>query len=194
MSHNSYLQKLQQFNEKVREIKETNFTRWFKRNKLSFTFPVLGLGYKGARRFPTSESVRAFVLLFRFFMQDNEAISIRNIANVYNGAPISAQTKSSFSFYRDHLNSFLHSVPGVRVVGERRLGKLNNWKILEIFIYGKLAHQTERQYVRYQIIENDDHLCGMYWFNFFSVLSTCLYYIVKISEVNKDAIRELKET
>ncbi|NQS90723.1 hypothetical protein HQ584_13150 [Patescibacteria group bacterium] len=186
-----YAQRLKLFNEKVSEIKKTNFVRWFKRNNLSFTFPILGLKYRGTRKFPTIESARSFILLFRFFIQDNEAISIRNIANVYDAVSLSAQTKSSFYFYRDHLNIFLHSLPGVRVVGERRLGKLNNWEILKIFIYGKLAHQSKAQYKRYKVIENDEHLCGMYWCNFFSALSVCLHYIVGISEVNKNAIREL---
>jgi len=191
MSSSRYVQKLKSFNEKVNEIKETNFVRWFKRNKLSFTFPVFGFKHKSTRKFPTVESVRSFILLFRFFIQDNETISIRNIANVYDTASLSTQTKSSFYFYRNHLSTFLNSVPGIRVVGERRLGKLNNWEILKIFIYGKLAHRSKAQYKRYQVIENDRHLCDMYWFNFFSALSACLHYIVKISEVNKDAIREL---
>lgn len=190
LSMRNGIEKFRSFNSKAADIKNTNFVRWFNRNKLSFAFPVIG-DKKGTRTFPTIESVRAFVLLFRFFIQDNEATSIKNIAENYDKLPLMPHTKERFKFYRHYLNEFLTSVPSIRVVGERRLGKLNNWEILRIFIYGKLAHQNKAQYRRYQILENDVHLGDMYWFNFYSALKVCLYYIVQIAEVNKTAITEL---
>jgi len=46
---------------------------------------------------PPDDSIEAFVLTLRFFIQDNESISIRNIATLIDSLPVSDVIKDRFA-------------------------------------------------------------------------------------------------
>ena len=48
------------------------------------------------RRGPLEEAIDAFVLTIRFFIQDNEPISFRRLAEIYDMAPIEKKLKEEF--------------------------------------------------------------------------------------------------
>ena len=76
------------FNEKARKLEGLSFTRILASQKTGVT-----LSWKEGdpvtieRSGPDDEAIDAFVLTLRFFIQDNESTSLRNLANLYAGLP-----------------------------------------------------------------------------------------------------------
>jgi hypothetical protein len=89
---------------------------------------------------PTDEQIDAFVLNLRLFIQSGECggenISFRRIAVSFATLPLSADIKTEFARLRDDLNRWLDSQSLLGFGGE----PLSNRRILEVFVYGDLAH------------------------------------------------------
>jgi len=137
------IETLRQFNEKVKELFELSFVQ-------AITNPNMGFHLCGEKQAdgtfklkskitgPSDEAIKAFVLTFRFFIQDNESISLHNIASIYKATNIENKQKEFFNSARNAVNVMLDS-PNLFSL------KINdsiptNREILDIFIYGGLAH------------------------------------------------------
>src|SRR5215216_2324996 len=98
---------LELFNEKADELRNLRFVHSLQSQDSGWTL-TLEEDEGGVSRFgPEDESIRAFVLTFRFFVQDNEPTSIRNMAERYSrlhGASlISADLLDNFNYARSKL-------------------------------------------------------------------------------------------
>jgi hypothetical protein len=117
---------------------------------------------------PDNDAIEAFVLTFRFFIQQNERISFKSLAdNALNDPGLSQEWKDEFVKVRDSLNAYLDSNTFIteRVVGvvkDRDTGEdrhideshvITHRELMETFVYGGLAHANEekmRVYKRWQ--------------------------------------------
>ncbi|MBI3413013.1 MAG: hypothetical protein HY051_02965 [Candidatus Aenigmarchaeota archaeon] len=110
---------LKLFNEKAKKLEGLSFTKMLAEQKTGVTLS----GKQGhpltiERSGPGDEAIDAFVLTLRFFVQDNESISLRNFAHLYAGLPVDQELIDNFNAARDALNSFLDNKPLVVVLDE----------------------------------------------------------------------------
>jgi hypothetical protein len=125
-------ERLRLFNELAEKLLGTSFVQ--NGTKLTITFEEgkpLAVDLGGM----DDESVDAFVLTVRFFIQDGDRISFRTIAEIYEDPSLPAKLAEHFRAQRDKLNAYLDapSPTTVNVPRSRR-------EVLDIFVYGGLAH------------------------------------------------------
>ncbi len=86
---------------------------------------------------PEREAVKAFLLTLRFFRQDNDVTSLRNMAKRVATLNVSKELKDEFLRSRDNFNAFLDSPLDVPVQGA---GADTKRDVFEAFLYGIYAH------------------------------------------------------
>jgi hypothetical protein len=128
---------LKLFNEKAEKLAELSFTEFAIARGTSFTVSAsqgqpVTVDVVG----PAAESIDAFVLTVRFFIQDKDHSSLRNLAAIYDGVPMSHELKEAFAGARQRFNGYLDQPAGVEVHGEA----LTRRRIVDVFVYGGLAH------------------------------------------------------
>lgn len=130
---------LRLFNEKADRLLSSKFWKTFLREGTGISIRFYRKGtITVTRRGPDQDEIEAFILTLRFFVQDNETSSFRNLADAYEILPISQEAKQEFSNARDALNSYLDSSLPFKVT---LYGKTyTNREILEVFVYGGFAH------------------------------------------------------
>ena len=82
----------------------------------------------------------AFVLHWRLFVQNNDRISVRNVATRVSGPDVPEEMKMEFKRLRDELNQFLDAKPIIPYAGVS-----NNREFLDAVLYGRLAHADAAQ-------------------------------------------------
>lgn len=90
------------------------------------------------RRGPEEEAIDAFVLTFRYFIQDNEVTSFRKMAEHYANAPIDSALKDEFNEIRKQINELLDSQPDFQIEHDGKT--YSRREIMDIFMYGGLSH------------------------------------------------------
>lgn len=86
---------------------------------------------------PTDEQLEAVVLNLRLFLRNGDGISFRELAKLCEDPDISKYWKDEFIAIRQILNIRLD----IEVVEKSNKGKLTNKDILNMFVFGKLAHK-----------------------------------------------------
>jgi len=104
-------------------------------------------GWESAFDGPGDESIDAAVLTLRQFMQDNDPVSVRNVSDAYLRSSLSTALRGEFQLLRSHLNQFLDSPTNV-AIEEGRL--LTFRRVLDLFVYGGLAHSSPRHRATYE--------------------------------------------
>lgn len=135
--------RLKQFIKKATEVYESRYAKELLQPiSVAINFNT-NEGYASSSRTgPDEESVRAAILTIRFFCQDNERISLRNMATFVDGLPVNQALKDEFADIRDEFNSYLdleHGPPHFRF-GDNIV---TNREIFEAFMYGEYAHLTK---------------------------------------------------
>jgi hypothetical protein len=91
---------------------------------------------------PEREAVKAFLLTLRFFRQNNEETSLRNMATRVSGLNVDQNLKDEFLKPRDNFNAFLDAPLYVPVHGA---GADTKRDVFEAFLYGIYAHANPDQ-------------------------------------------------
>lgn len=182
---------LKLFNEKAEKLLQSRFVM-FVRNKKRFSVKFdmkKGKGVTIEKELPDQNAIDEFVLTFRFFIQDNEKTSFRNMVKIYEELPISEGLKEKFSILRKQLNDYLDSEPQTRfkIIKET----LHRREIMEIFIYGNLAHANLNKKEIYDKWKEDPIVFPLLEFEFNGILNTILKAIQITKGLNENAIREL---
>lgn len=190
------LRALRLFNEKADELEESLFTKRILTERSGVEINAhqveSGMALRATRFGPDKESIKAFVLTFRFFVQDNEPSSFRNMAGFYNDPdlPFNPWTRRRFNSARDAVNADLDAHSFAQVNNQR----LTNREIFEVFLWGGLAHAYAKKGRKetydmwkavpgfFQLMEND----------FVYTLARILNAIFYIRELSKEAISELE--
>jgi hypothetical protein len=92
---------------------------------------------------PKGESIDAFILNFRFFIQNNEASSLKNVAAVYHAGDFENDLAGRFDSARNAINELLDK-PNLMNLGFDDIVP-NNRRVMEVFIYGSLAHGNDKE-------------------------------------------------
>lgn len=115
---------------------------------------------ESSRSGPSQEAIDAFVLTIRFFMQDNEECSLRNLSRYYTGSSVDLQIKERFASIRKNINEYLDVVTFIKeqvIISNPNNPKETTakeivWRrrdILETFVYGGLSHAQKIKRQRY---------------------------------------------
>lgn len=88
---------------------------------------------------PEREAVKAFLLTLRFFRQNNEVTSLRNMAQLIDDLNVNQDLKDEFHASRNNFNKFLDDPLHVPVQG---VGADTKRDVFESFLYGIYAHAT----------------------------------------------------
>jgi hypothetical protein len=86
---------------------------------------------------PEREAVKAFLLTLRFFGQDNDVTSLRNMAARVATLNVVQDLKDEFSRSRDNFNDFLDGPLHIPVPGA---GADTKRDVFDAFLYGIYAH------------------------------------------------------
>jgi len=190
----AHLSVLKLFNEKADKLLDSMFFKFIREKK---EFAVKFSAKKGeAVRFetqlPDQHAVDEFVLNFRFFIQDNEKSSFRNMTRLYEKLPVSQNLKSEFLKLANNLNDFLDSEPDVKY----RIFKepLTRRNIMEVFIWGNIAHANQTKKQIFDEWKRDSIVFPMLEFSFSSILEAILRAIRYAKEINERAIDEMRRT
>lgn len=187
---------LRLFNEKVRELFELSFVK-------AISEPNAGVKISGKRREdgsfevtsevrgPSKEAIKAFVLTFRFFIQDNEKASLHNISALYDASNIDPQQKAFFQSARIAINNLLDS-PNFFNLSINGVIPTNR-EIMDVFIYGGFAHANSDKYERYKEWISFPSTAAMLQVCFNMILGHILRALDYIAQVNENTINQLSE-
>ena len=191
MGRESILQALRLFNEKAEKLAGNTFTtRVFGEDSGVTIHWSKGEPLTVQRRGPNQESIEVFALTLRFFMQDNEGCSLRNVARLYEDALVAAELKERFREVRQELNLYLDS-PGFLVNTPDT--RLTRREVLNTFLYGALAHANPDMKERYDRWMSYGSLFEVQWNALVVVLADFMQFIVYIHDLNAQVIIALGE-
>jgi len=190
MYNREHIEALELFNEKAEKLRNCRFTKTLFKEKSGFRMSMKkDKPIETERWGPDEDSIDAFVLTFRFFIQDNEKSSFTNMAKIYDKLSISKKKKVLFKDARNNLNKFLDSTPVAKIVINGK--SFTHRDIYEIFIYGGLSHANESKKTMYDLWMNTP-LRDMAINNFVYILGTVMNFISYVQNLNKEVIKELK--
>lgn len=188
MLNEDHLAALHLFNEKADKLKRCSFTRLVFEQDSGVSFSAkLNEEIKIERLGPGEEAIDAFALTFRFFIQDNEKSSFRNLDTIYNDLPITQLQKDLFRNARKELNSFLDSSSMFNLNNEI----LSNRHILEVFMYGGLSHANEKKKIIFDSWIVNPFLSQYLQNEFVFILANVMNVITYIQSLNVAVIKEI---
>lgn len=138
---------------------------------------------------PTKENIKAFLLDYRFFIQDNERSSFRNLKELYSSTLLSQKFEPRFDSARDALNNYLdsHSRFQIDYNGEILIRR----KIIDTFIYGGFAHANGDKEKLFKEWRSIPPFFPMIENEFVYCLAKITDVIAYIKNLNSEAIKEL---
>lgn len=189
MAYSVELEALKLFNEKAEKLFSSRYVKYLQvEKKLSVSYSYTsGQAPTMQRDLPDQDAIDAFVLTFRYFIQNNESISFCNINNLYESIPDALELKKKFIEQRKALNNFLDKQTDTTINGVT----LTNRVILDVFIYGGLAHATKK--ATYDEWKADGHLFLFLELRFCSILEFVFRVINNVFIINKEAMSILEK-
>lgn len=133
---------------------------------------------------PSEEAVDAFVLTLRFFLQDNESISIRKMADVVEQLPIAEHIKERVRIGRQRFNDFLDRPCGIQIDGAHPTNRV----VLETFVYGGMAHANPRKREVFEEWSKQPMIFGVMNQVFFGSLLEILKYVAFLDANLREAL------
>lgn len=140
------------------------------------------------RRGPDEEATDAFVLTFRFFVQNNEQSSFHNMEKHYLNAPVDPALQQKFVELRKQVNDYLDEYININYNGE----PLTRRRVMDVFLYGGLSHGMDEEKRRlYLTWMQDPIMSGVIENEFMLILRAYFIAITMIRDMNKEALRHL---
>lgn len=131
------IEALKLFNEKASKLESYSFLKSIQQSGSGIKLDwKKDQGASISRKGPNEESIDASILTIRFFIQDNEKCSIRNISKIYEKLEDEIDLKKYFIGSRDNLNNFLALATYIDIGGKKIIRR----EVLDVFIYGGLSH------------------------------------------------------
>ena len=128
---------------------------------------------------PNQENIDAFILTFRFFIQDNEAISIRNLQKFFDSNFVTNEEKNKFNAIRKSLNDFLSKSSNLIFKEEN----ISNSLLMDTFIYGGLSHATKKKKEKFDLWMSRNDAQEFFWHKFAIIIFTVLQAIQSIRDM-----------
>lgn len=190
LMHEKEIERLRLFIAKVEKLQGLSLVKSLIDNGSSFTVSwsqeSAALNYETVG--PSQEQLDAFVLTIRLFIQNNDAVSIHNIAALVESLPSTSELNDYFAKHRANLNAYLDS-SGMLVFGTDRPTKR---EILETVIYGHLSHLEESRRKRYGSWTSVPMMQELVSFEFVGVLVVLLRTLSSMAEIARRIVWQLE--
>ena len=176
---------LKLFNEKAALLLNSSFADAMLRNESAFMFSwkagecceAVVIGAEG-------ESVDAAFLTLRMFMQNNDRISIGNMAKIYEQESELAAFRSDFESLRTQINEFLDHGTGVNF-----LGKIyTNREVIELLLYGSKGHTNRAKEAELRSLLEAPIVSQLFLNLVNSAAAMLIKGIVAIANINQKAL------
>lgn len=187
MDVKSAIDKLLLFNEKADKLEGLSFTKGLENSGVTIS-GKLGQPVQAQRHGPDGESIDAFVLTMRFFVQDNEIISFRNMADLYAQLPVNRDLIQKFNDARAKTNASLDTPTSIKLND----ASLTYRTILDVFLWGGLAHANSKKKAIYDSWTRNPILFPLLQNEFVFALGVHLNMIFFTRALNKAALGQLK--
>ncbi len=189
---------LEYFNEKVEELQRSTFVGRMTREPSGARFSWSeGKPLVAERTGPDEESIKAFLLTYRFFIndgrEDEEGISLRRVAKLYKTLPLDASVIENVRTARRNFNQMLDEKLPVNL-NDRQLTRR---MVFEIFVWGNLAHANKKQKAIYDAWFRDEFTRIIRPLLEYELTCTLVYatqILSFIREVNFETIQILRAT
>lgn len=189
MNKSDAISALKLFNEKVKKLINSRFIKHIQEKGLKVSLKSsVDKEVEISDTLPDQDAINAFALTLRFFVQDNESSSLRNIAKFYNEVSVSSNIKNDFNFARNKLNSELNKKSMLNWQGK----DLTKREIFDTFIYGGLAHANPEKKKNLDVWMQVKPLAAFITAEFYNSLIYLLHCIAYIKKANLRALEELK--
>jgi len=184
-----FLQKLRLFDEKADKLQRSPFIRSAFREDAGTTVHIesgtMQVDKRGANEFERD----AFVLTIRFFLQERDGIQLKQIARLYQDAPLSEEDKHNVSENWKALETFLAGSANITLKGQH----ITNQILLDTFLYGHLAHTNEEKSALFATWEAmGPAFILILESKFESVLGQVVRLIFWLQRMNMQAIQQLE--
>jgi hypothetical protein len=191
-----HIEALELFNEKARKLASSAFVEALLSSKTEAAISGRrqengSFEISAELRGPSSEAVDAFVLTLRFFIQDNETASLRNIAAIYDEiGDDDDKFLSRFNSARSAINQLLDSPNLTRITFNN--SRPTNRDVMQTFIYGGLAHANRKKSKVFKAWMEWPPVGVLFSLCFTSVLAQVLQAITFVRDLNKEILLKLK--
>jgi hypothetical protein len=186
---------LRLFNEKAQKLANSRFLQSLLNGesgwKLSWS---KGTEPQSERYGPDQEAIDAFLLTYRFFIQDREPCSLRKMAALYPLLPIDAKLAEAFAQARGEIKRLLDGPPSfpVTVKNDMAEKQYSNGEIIDTFMNGDLAHaNNEKARARLNSWRSIPMLFSMMESNLVNAFGSVAMGILYISGINAKALEQL---
>ena len=176
------------FNKKAEKLTDNSFTKKIIAEGFGLSLSVKkDCPVNIETRYPNNESIESFVLTLRFFCQNNESSSLRNIAKIYSKLPYYRSEKIACLNEHKKLNDYLDSYDNSLNI-KINTKRFTNREIFDIFLYGGLAHANKHKEEIYDQWMNNQLLGPILQNEFINILCNVLSSILYIQELNDSLI------
>jgi hypothetical protein len=132
---------------------------------------------------PNEEFIDAFVLTFRFFIQNNDSISIKNMSANFNSGIVNKDIKKKFIDVKTKFNDYLDTDTMFDIGGV-----ISRRNILDIFVYGELSHMNPSKKEIYDTWMKNEFMAPLLQFEFKLVLHNALKFIKYVSDLSTQVV------
>ena len=193
----NHIEALELFNEKADKLLNSAFVRALASGKTEATISGHrqdngSFEISSELRGPSPEAVEAFVLTFRFFIQNNETTSLRNIATIYEEIGDDDEFLSRFNSARNAINQFLDSPNCTNITFHNSTP--TNRDVMGTFIYGGLAHANPEKYQLFKAWMDFPPANVLFHLCFTNVLGKVLHAISFVKKLNEELILKLRSS
>ena len=178
---------LERFNSKVDKLDQCDFIKDAKGGGALVSYQS-GKGWDGIHIGPSGITNDATVLTLRFFLQDNERISLHNMSELYRKLCVSATLISKFLGLRQEINDYLDSASGLSISDE---GQMTHREILELFLYGSQAHLNQDKADVYESV-SQTAFSPLFRADFTETVVFLILKLKRLQQINSETIKELR--
>ena len=186
------------FNEKVSRLERTRFAKRFQTEvpEVLMSFEELKitdlgngrLNFFGKLKSWTPEfdedEIDAFVLTYRMLTQNNDRLSLARVSEVYEKDWMPQEAAARFREARGHLNDYLDSA----TVMEFGSYKLPIRDLVDVVIYGGLAHSNAQKSQIFNSWATNQAICGLMWVEFQAAMRFALHVFSFLRQLNEAVI------
>ena len=180
------------FNEKAERLERSGFVKHLDETPLTFSVTPGGADATVSTTAPGEDPLDAFVLTFRFFLQDNEPSSFHRLAEIYETLPIPEALRKKFRNGRANLNAFLDSPVSMGIVIKGNTIGPTRRERLDIFLYGHLSHADPRHRDAYLLLSADPAMATMTRTQFVGDLHSIGKLISAVRKLNLEVLKALE--
>jgi hypothetical protein len=128
---------------------------------------------------PDQDNIDAFILNFRYFIQDNEPTTIRKVSQIFESMLVTKEERSNFNSLRNNIKEFLSSSSNLAMFDKN----FSHGELMNVFIYGGIPHATKGKAERYNSIMVREDTSEIFWHKFVIILSFMIQAIVYLKNM-----------